>query len=104
MVVSGNGLISGGCLTNGRNSNLEKQVSAHEFSLETNRHPRRAFIFLATNGLSIGSLSNKQNAPGRNYFTPMEGGHQWKSQARLSSYQWSGGGNSYLLIQIVFYS
>jgi len=57
--------------------------------LETNRHPRRAFIFLATNGLSIGSLSNKQNAPGRNYFTPMEGGLQWKSQARLSSYQWT---------------
>ncbi|CAA9382957.1 MAG: hypothetical protein AVDCRST_MAG74-509 [uncultured Pyrinomonadaceae bacterium] len=31
------------------------------------------------------------NAPGRNYFTPMEAGLQWKSQARLSSYQWMGG-------------
>ncbi|MCA1624275.1 MAG: hypothetical protein LC768_10170 [Acidobacteria bacterium] len=64
MVVSGNGLISGGRLTNGWNSNLEKQISAHEFSLETDRHPRQAFTLLATNGLSIGSLSNKQNVPG----------------------------------------
>ncbi len=50
MVVSGNGLISGGRLTNGWNSNLEKQVSAHEFSLETDRHPRQTFTLLATNG------------------------------------------------------
>jgi hypothetical protein len=45
MVVSGSGLISGGRLTNGWNSNLEKQVSAHEFSLETDRHPPDIHLF-----------------------------------------------------------
>ncbi len=63
--------LNDGRLTNGRNSNPEIQVSAHEFSLETNRHPPDIHL-LATNGLSIGSLSNKRNAPGRKYFTPMD--------------------------------
>ena len=49
MVVSGNGFLNDGRLTIGRNSNLKKQVSVHDFSLETNRHPRQAFTFLATN-------------------------------------------------------
>ncbi len=64
--------VDGGSLTNGRNSNLEKQVSAHEFSLETDRHPRQTFTFLATIGSSNSSLSNKRNAPGRDYFTPVD--------------------------------
>ena len=37
--------LNDGCLTNGRNSNLAKQVSAHEFSLETNRHPPDIHLF-----------------------------------------------------------
>jgi len=37
--------LNDGRLTNGRNSNLDKQVSAHEFSLETNRHPAGIHLF-----------------------------------------------------------
>jgi len=37
--------LNDGCLTNGWNSNLEKQVSAHEFSLETDRHPPGIHLF-----------------------------------------------------------
>jgi hypothetical protein len=34
-----------GRLTNGRNSNLEIQVSAHEFSFETDRYPPSIHLF-----------------------------------------------------------
>ncbi len=37
--------LNDGRLTNGWNSNLEKQVSAHEFSLETDRHPPDIHLF-----------------------------------------------------------
>ncbi len=37
--------LNDGRLTNGWNSNLEKQVSAHEFSLETDRHPPGIHLF-----------------------------------------------------------
>jgi hypothetical protein len=50
---------------------------------------RQAFTFLATNGLSTGSLSNKRDAPGHKYFTPMDVQLQRKMKARLSSYQWT---------------
>jgi hypothetical protein len=37
--------LNGGRLTNGWNSNLDKQVSAHELSLETDRHPPGIHLF-----------------------------------------------------------
>ncbi|HEV8160207.1 MAG TPA: hypothetical protein VGP58_14320, partial [Pyrinomonadaceae bacterium] len=55
----------------------------------------QAFTFLATNGLSIGSLSNKRDAPGHKYFTPMDVQLQRKMKARLSSYHWTRGGFTY---------
>jgi hypothetical protein len=47
--------------------------AVYELSLETCRHPRRAFIFFS-NKWFIKRFFIKQSraAPGRNYFTPME--------------------------------
>jgi hypothetical protein len=70
-----------------RLSFIEKSQTVYDFGLETNRHPPKAFTCLATNDLSIGSLSNKRDAPGHKYFTPMDVQLQRKMKARLSSYQ-----------------
>jgi hypothetical protein len=80
--------LNDGRLTNGWNSNLEKQVSAHEFSLETDRHPPGIHLF--GDKRFINRFFIKQtNAPGRKYFTPIEAQLQSKMKARLSSYQWT---------------
>jgi len=47
-----------------RLSFIGKSQTVYDLSLETNRHPCQAFTLLATNGLSISSLSNKRKRAG----------------------------------------
>ena len=84
-----------------RLSFIEKSQTVYEFSLETYRHPPSIHLFWWQMVYQSVLYQTNGNAPGRNYFTPMEAGLQWKSQARLSSYQWMWGRDSYFLINVV---
>jgi len=72
--------------TRSRLSFIEKIQTVYELRRGDLPPPVKHSPFWRQMVYQIGSLSIKQNAPGRNYFTPMAGGLQWKSQARLSSY------------------
>jgi hypothetical protein len=52
--------------------NLEKQVSAHKFSFETDRHPPGIHLFGGHLIYRSVLYQTSGNAPGDKYFTPMD--------------------------------
>jgi hypothetical protein len=89
MVVSGNGLISGGRLTNGRNSNLEIQVSAHEFSFETDRHLPSIHLFGDKWLINRFFIKQTETRRGVIILRRWRLNFNGRLKARLSSYQWT---------------
>jgi hypothetical protein len=81
--------LNDGRLTNGRNSNLDKQVSAHEFSLETDRHPPGIHLF--GDKWFINRFFIKQTRRSGAYLFYADGSStsMVEEKARLSSYQWT---------------
>ncbi len=78
-------------------SNLEKQVSAHEFSLAHEPPPAGHSPFWRQMVYQSVLYQTNESVPGRKYFTPMEAQLQSKIKARLSSYHWSRARDSMLL-------
>jgi hypothetical protein len=70
-----------------RLSFIEKIQTVYELSLETCRHPSSIHLYGDRWFIKSVLYQTIRNALGHKYFTPMVDGLQWKSQARLSSYQ-----------------
>jgi len=81
--------LNDGCLTNGWNSNLEKQVSAHEFSLETDRHPPGIHLFGDKWFINRFFIKQTKTRRGVSILSRWTFNFNGRSKARLSSYQWT---------------